>query len=137
MLRLEQPAECACWYVTLKPALLLLNVCSDKLLIRFSQIDDSFDDADDVGKSASENSKYKLNNSFGCVTEDKLVNAKPTHQNCADTGRDLFVGAHCLPIGHPSGINRLHRLVPAHWTLISAAWRLISAWGSLISGDWG
>jgi hypothetical protein len=68
----------------LEPALLALQIGSDKLFIRLRQIHDSLDDADDARdasrKTAGENSANETNeqhdHTFGCVTKNELMNTK-------------------------------------------------------------
>src|SRR6185369_4727843 len=95
----------------LEPALLILNVRSHKLFVRLSEIDDPFDDADDARGSAGHNADTELNNSFGGVAENKLVNSKPADEDRTHAGDDLLVGSHRFPVSYRSRIDSLHWLI--------------------------
>ena len=77
----------------LEPALPTLNVRSDKLFVRLSQVDNSFNDADDVCEAAGQHTKDQLNYSFRRITQNELVNAQPAKKNRTDTCGDLLICA--------------------------------------------
>ena len=95
----------------LEPALLVLNVRSHEVLIRLREINDPFDDAENVCESAGDDAENELDNTLGCVAENEFVHSEPAHQDCADARRDLLVGAQRLPISHRTGRDGLHRLI--------------------------
>src|SRR2546428_14123277 len=97
--------------VASEPPLLILNVGSHKLFIGFCQIDNAFDEADDVSETTGKKSDHDFDNSFSSVAEDEFVNSKPTDQDSAKARSEFLICAHRLPIGYGALINGLHRLV--------------------------
>src|SRR5215472_11628617 len=89
-----------------EPAFLVLDVRSDKVLIRLGQVDDSFDKPYDASGAAGYKCDHNLDDALGGISENEFVNAKTAQQNAADTGDKLLIGAHRLPALHLALVNR-------------------------------
>lgn len=61
---------------SLEPAFLILDVRSDKLLVRFREIDDALNETNDPADSAGYYPDHELNDSFGRIAEDELMNSE-------------------------------------------------------------
>ncbi len=98
--------------VTLKlePALFALQISSDEVFVRFSQIQDAFDNANNGrhagGKSAGNDAAHKSyeqhDQTFRRVSEDELMYPEAPEQNSTHTGNHLLVGTLRLPVNHLS-----------------------------------
>ncbi len=59
-----------------EPAFLVLDVCADEVFVRLCEVDDSFYQADNGADSTGHQGNNDLNNPFGGVAKDKLMNSE-------------------------------------------------------------
>src|SRR3989442_8327985 len=79
-----------------------MNVGSDEIFVRLSEINDLFDDSNHVhhaGQSKATQDRHQQHDkAFFLIPEHELVNPQTAYDYAKNSGNDLFVGAGLFPI---------------------------------------